>query len=291
MIVTSISREMLLHVVKTLPAAPRIMSQLGHLLLDPNSDMGEITDLLRRDTALTARIIRISNSAFYNTGAPTGSLDEALARVGYTEVYRLVGLAAVAQMSDHALPLYGTSGACARENALLTALIIENLADAAQLDPRVAYTAGLLRSVGKIALDRLTPNGPGSLRYRGRESGRLGDWEFDHLGVNNCDAAATILREWRFPTATVEAIRDHYLRARTASPFAQLLNLAAGAAERGGHPFPGETDYWVSLPLASGPLEIGEQELSDALFRALEHFGPLREAIAATTAVEKQHVG
>ena len=105
MIATPIPREMLLHVVKTLPAAPRIMARLGTLLLDPNSDMGEVTELLRRDTALTARIIRISNSVIYNTGQPYGSLDESLARVGYMEVYRLVGLAAVAQLGDPELPL------------------------------------------------------------------------------------------------------------------------------------------------------------------------------------------
>src|SRR5689334_9369866 len=92
MIATPIPRETLLHVAKALPAAPRILAELGHLLLDPNSDLSEVTNLLRRDTALTARIIRISNSAFYNAGQPFASLEEALARVGFTEVYRLTGL-------------------------------------------------------------------------------------------------------------------------------------------------------------------------------------------------------
>jgi len=279
MIATPIPREMLLHVVKTLPAAPRIMARLGTLLLDPNSDMGEVTELLRRDTALTARIIRISNSVIYNTGQPYGSLDESLARVGYMEVYRLVGLAAVAQMGDPELPLYGISGARLRENSLLTALVIEALAERVGLDPRLAYTVGLLRSVGKIALDRLTRNSVYSGSYRGRENGRLGDWENNFIGLTNCDAAAVILKEWRFPFQTIEAIRDHYLGAPRVSPLAQLLNLAAGAAERGGHPFPGETDYWP-VPLAlAGELEISEEQVNDALCVALEEFGPLREAI------------
>ncbi len=279
MIATPIPREMLLHVVKTLPAAPRIMARLGTLLLDPNSDMGEVTDLLRRDTALTARIIRISNSVIYNTGQPYGSLDESLARVGYMEVYRLVGLAAVAQMGDHLLPLYGVSGARLRENSLLTALVVEGLAGCVGLDTRIAYTAGLLRSIGKIALDRLTRNSAYSGSYRGRESGRLGDWETSFVGLNNCDAAAVILKEWRFPYNTIEAIRDHYLIAPRVSPLAQLLNLAAGAAERGGHPFPGETDYFPTVLACSGELEISEDQVNEVLCRALEQFGPLREAI------------
>ena len=280
MIATPIPREMLLHVVKTLPAAPRIMARLGTLLLDPNSDMGEVTELLRRDAALTARIIRISNSIIYNSGQPYGSLDEALARVGYTEVYRLVGLAAVAQMGDPELPLYGISGARLRENSLLTALVIEHLADCAGIDGRLAYTAGLLRSIGKIALDRLTRNSAYSGRYCGRESGRLGDWENNFIGLTNCDAAAVILKEWRFPYQTIEAIRDHYLATPQVSPLARLLNLAAGAAEHGGHIFPGETEYWpVPLTLSVENLSISEEQVNEALCLALEQFGPLREAI------------
>jgi HD-like signal output (HDOD) protein len=278
MIATPIPREMLLHVVKTLPAAPRIMSQLGHLLLDPNSDMGEITELLRRDTALTARIIRISNSAFYNPGQPYGSLDEALARVGYMEVYRLVGLAAVSQMSDHELPLYGVSGAQLRENSLLTALVMEVLASMVGVDTKLAYTAGLLRSVGKIALDRITRNGSYSGRYS-RDHGRLGDWETQFIGMNNCEAAAVILKEWRFPQTTISGIRDHYLSATGASPLAQLLNLSAGAAERGGHGFPGETDYWTGALAACRDLPLDEEQVSEALRQALELFGPLRAAL------------
>ena len=279
MIATPIPRETLLHVVKQLPAAPRIMSQLGHLLLDPNSDMGEITELLRRDTALTARIIRISNSAFYNAGQPYGTLDEALARVGYMEVYRLTGLAAVSQMSDHALGMYGTTGAQLRENSLLTALVMEALASMTGIDPRVAYTAGLLRSVGKIALDRVTRNGSYQGSYR-REHGRLGDWESQFIGMTNCEAAAVILKEWRFPLTTIAGIRDHYLCAPDPSPLAQLLNLAAGAAERGGHGFPGETDYWTGSIAACRDLPFDEEQVMEGLRCALELFGPLREAVS-----------
>src|SRR4051812_42219647 len=119
MMATSFPRETLLHVVKTLPAAPQILARLGNLLLDANSELDDISSLLKRDAALTARVIRIANSAAYNTGRPYGSLEEALARVGFSEVYRLTGFAAAAQMSDQNLPLYGITGAQLRENSLL----------------------------------------------------------------------------------------------------------------------------------------------------------------------------
>lgn len=276
----AIPRETLLHVAKSLPAAPRILAELGHLLLDPNSDMSEVTALLRRDAALTARIIRISNSAFYNPGTPFSSLEEALARVGYMEVYRLTGFAAVSQVADKPLSTYGVSGAQVRENALLTALVAEILAPRVGLESRMAYTAGLLRSIGKIALEGLTRSGPQRVFYPGRSAGALAEWESRTVSITNCEAAAVILTEWRFPAATVAGIRDHYLLENDRSPLAQLLNVASGAAERGGHAFPGESDYWQPLPVSIEGREFADEEVAEALQSALEQFGPVRAAVS-----------
>lgn len=279
MIATPIPRETLLHVVKTLPAAPHILAQLGHLLLDPNSDMDEVIKLLRCDTALTARIIRISNSAYYNTGQRYASLDEALTRVGFNEVYRLTGLAAIAQISDQELTTYGITGAQLRENALLTALVAEALAKATDINPRHAYTAGLLRSIGKIALDRLARSGSYSGRYGDQANLGLAEWETGFIGLSNCDAAAVILSEWRFPALTIAGIRDHYLLVPSQSALAHVVNLSAGSADRGGHPLAGESHYWEVTPERLEAAGVTSEQVDDAMREALEEFGPMRAAV------------
>jgi HD-like signal output (HDOD) protein len=280
MIATPIPRETLLHVVRKLPAAPHILAQLDELLSDTNSDMSDITALLKCDMALTARIIRISNSAFYNSGKPYASLEESLARVGFNESYRLAGLAAVAQMSDYALKFYGITGPRLRENSLLTALVMEALSGFANVDPRMAYTAGLLRSVGKIALDRLTRDTAYAGNHDGREQGGLAAWETGVIGLNNCEASAVILSEWRFPTTTIAAIRDHFLLNPGAGLLANLLNLAAGAAERGDHGLPGETVYWEPSLARFEAAGVQPENVDEAMWRALKLFGALRSAVS-----------
>jgi len=277
MTATPISREALLRVVKTLPAAPQILAQLGRLLLDITSDLRDVTLLLKRDAALTARIIRISNSAIYNTGLPLASLEAALARVGYTEVYRLAGFAAVAQLADQHLPIYGMTGVQLRENALFTALMMEITAPAAGLDEREAYTAGLLRSIGKIAIDRIGKGG--GLTFDAGGSEGIAAWESSQLGMTNLEAAAVILGEWRFPTDTVVAIRDHYAEEPNDSALAQLLNLAAGAAERRGHGTPGEQGYWNLTPERLAAAGISRKQLDAAEQVAVEKFEALRAAM------------
>ena len=259
-----------------MPAAPQILARIGHLLIAMDAELDSVTDLLKRDPSLTARIIRISNSAAYNTGTPFASIEEALARIGLTEVYRLTGFAAIAQVADMNLGRYGVTGAQLRENSLLTALVMEALARPAGVDPRAAYTAGLLRSIGKIALDRLTQDhaydGGGGIR------GPLAEWETGFIGLNNCEAAAIILEEWRFSEETMIAIRDHYVP-ETDEPIAYLLNLAAGAAERSGHGLPGERPYWTLSRDKFAGANVTPEQLDEATRAGLERFGPVRAAL------------
>jgi HD-like signal output (HDOD) protein len=275
-----VSREALLHVVKTLPAAPQILAQLGGLLLDVNTDLDDLVKLINRDAALTTRIIRVSNSPLYNVGPPFASLEEALARVGFTEVYRLTGFAAMAQVSEKKLLLYGWSSAQLRENSLLTALVAEALADPSKMDPRMAYTAGLLRSTGKIALDRLAQvSGQANVHEEHKALG-LAVWETNRMATTNCEAAATILQEWRFPAETMAGIRDHYLLGKkTASPLAILLNVAAGAAERCGYALTGENKYFELTPEKYALLELTDDAVQDAVIRAFETFNQVRTAV------------
>jgi HD-like signal output (HDOD) protein len=279
MLATSFPRETLLHVVKTLPAAPQVLARLGRMLLDLNADLNDVTALLRCDAALTTRIIRVSNSAAYNIGTPYASIEQALARVGFSEVYRITGIAAVAQIADQNLALYGLTGARLRENSLLTAQLMEALARPAGLDPRMAYTAGLLRSTGKIALDRLTRDPAYNGSYAAEHGWPLAKWERDFTGLNNCEAAAFILNEWRFPAATIMCIGDHYLPGASSTPLAHLLNLAAGAAERAGHGLPGESSYWELRDEKFGIARVSADQLAAATEEALTHFERLRVAI------------
>ncbi len=281
MILSPPPRDSLLRAVRNFPAAPMILARLGRMLADMDSAIDDITALLKCDAALTARILRIANSAMYNSGEACASLEEAVLRVGFVEIYRLTGFAAAAQIVQQRLDFYGISGAKFRENALLTALIMEQLADAADVDRAAAYTVGLLRSIGKIALDRWAQAQGGAVAhgdYEANGSGPLADWETAQAGLNNCEAAAIIMTEWLFPEATIEAIRDHY-RPGESSRMAVLLNIAAAAAERCGHGLPGEWTYWTATPELLAVSGISAEQEAEATRVALEAFGPVRASV------------
>ncbi len=274
-----ISPDQLLKVAQSMPAAPRILSQVSSLLNDVNSSVDDITEVLRRDSAMTARVLRVSNSIAYVGERPVASLEEAIQRVGFSETYRVIGFATAAQVAQRHLHFYGVTSAQFRENALLTGLLMERLAELLGLDGRSAYTAGLLRSVGKIALDQISvaPGDYESYEVGGRTP--LLQWETDRCGMDNVQAARVILETWRFPVTTIEAINEHCSPGPDSPALARLLNVAAAAADRCGHGWPGEWSYWMQALEQAERLMLTEDHLHEATRDALEAFGPVRAAV------------
>jgi len=230
-------------VIRTLPAAPRILAQLAQRLQAIDADIEQITATLRRDAALTARLIDMANSATFLGFDPATSIEDAVARVGFRETHRIIGAVASTQLADEPLAYFGINPRRLRENSLFCALVAEELSDRVGLDPGTAYTVGLLRSIGKVVLDRVARTRPGTVRFDPHRE-LLVNWERAMFGVTDPEIAARVLELWDFPADAVEALREHGDATVDASAAAQLLNLAAGAAEVHGLGLPGERGHW-----------------------------------------------
>jgi HD-like signal output (HDOD) protein len=271
-----VSRDQLVKSVKELPSAPQILARVGEALEDLDSNLDEIAELIRLDGAITVRLIKVANSAAYNTREPFSSLEEALARLGLNQAYRLVGLAAMRQFSDQQLAAYGVTGHLLRENSLLTALIMEFMVSGGRHCQNAAYTAGLLRSTGKIALDRVMQ---GKILEGRWIQGDLASAERELLGIDSCEATAVAMGEWRFPKKTIESIRAHYDPPAN-DGLANVLNLASGAADAAGFGLPGEARYWELTPAKLEAAGVTEDGMKRAVDQGLKRFEVVREAVA-----------
>lgn len=276
------SREKILQIARSLPADLNVMSKLGEMLQDVNSELDEIAALLRRDVALAARIVRISNSPMFGGGGSIASVEEAVNRVGFSEILKLVGTATAARFSERALEHYDVSAVKLRDNMLYTAFVAEALARTAGFDPRTAYTAGLLRPLGMMVLDRA---GRGQVhftkRYASSGCATYSAWEGGLFGVNNCEVAAMILDEWRFPREIGTAIRGHYLARPDdlGSQLACLLNVSGGLALQVNRALAGEAGWWELNAEKLRGAGVPTEELSSAANTADAAFDAAIEAL------------
>ncbi len=277
-----ISRDRLVKVADSLPGAPKVLSELEDLLRDPNNDIDQITPLLRPDIALTARIIRIANGAFYARAEPVGALEEALARVGFSEVFRLISLAGMLQLADVPLRYYPVSPKKMRENALVSALMMEELAPDVGIEPRTAYTTGLLHDVGRIVLDVTAQRDLRIYQMPPLPEDGLIEWERGLFGMTSGDAGAHVLRAWHFPADVFVAVRDQLLHNLAVDPLpnAKLLHVALAAVDAMGQGLPGGQFYLDQYAArARADLQLSDERVAAALDRTNHRFEQMKTVL------------
>lgn len=235
MITQAFSQSQLLEAAKSLPVTPRIMAQLHAMLMDSHSGINDIATLIGRDPSLTSRLLKIANSPAFGNGK-VGDLHEALRRVGFGEVFRLVGVVTSRDLSGRALRCYGCDAELFGRHNLFSAIVAELAAERTGLASRTAYTAGLLRTVGMIVLDKL--NAP-SLReaetYPNSGHERLPEWEEHTFGVTHRQVNRIVLGDWNFPAEIIAAVSPRPDDDGAVSPYAHLLDLVGSMVRSAGH--------------------------------------------------------
>lgn len=275
---SSASSQRLLDLAARLPAAARILSSLQVLLLDANTSLEDVCALIKLDMALTARAISISNSAYYGLTSKNASLEEAVGYVGFNEVYKLVAITVATQMAQEDLRFYRCSATRLWENTMAHALAMEALAQFVGLNPRQAYTAGLMRSIGKSVLELFANEAlSSSLAFDPAGTQTLDAWERATFGCDSPAVGGRILRSWRFPEQICEAVEGQ--RNPAALP-GLLLFLSTRIVHELGLDLPGEDVLWkapdVADPVAAG---VGETEMRLAWLQTKAMFERLQLAL------------
>ncbi len=267
----SLGRDSIISLGSKLPPALGIFGRLRVLLDDADCDVEEISELLQMDPALTFQIIRLSNSALYGLGSRCHSLDDAIARVGFGEIHQLVGLVVARAAFQGDLAMYGVPAGRLWENAVAVGSLASAIARRAGREAGGAYSAGLLRNLGKIILN----NHPRAQHYPGEAAAPdLFAWEKSVYGTTSPEATAMLLDHWRFPLEITGAICTHPAPDAAAefTPGAATLHLAASIAKDWGCVLPGESSLWRRDAAMCALAGVEEEMLEGAAQDARKQF-------------------
>jgi HD-like signal output (HDOD) protein len=276
--IVSLTREIILRQAQALPAAPQVLGGLCELLQDANTNASDVAELIRKDPALAARVLRVSNSVFFRGTMTVSSIEEAVTRVGLTEMTRLVGTATVAGLFDRTLAVYQIAAERLRESLLMHALASEALARFTNIDPRAAYAGGLLRAVGMMVLDRVARGRFEPTEYfDSKRHLTYTDWELTRFGLTSVELTAILLDEWQFPPEIVSAMDQHVTPSD--NRLANVWNLAGAIVAAQRLALPGDAPHWVLTPEKLATAGIDETTLHRACDDARREFERHRSAL------------
>jgi len=269
--------ERIVQELKELPAAPKVLPKLKRLLGDGNSSMEEIVSLIRIEPGIAARVLQVSNSAYYCKGGQRCSaVSEAIGRVGYDQVYEMVMHAVACQVLVRPLATYHLEADDLWRKSVTCGIAGEMLADLTGGNRETAYTLGLLHGVGMVAIDEWAQRHNSSLVMTPKGFPKeYTQSERALLGFTHADVGAILLKKWDFPIEMVSAVRFQYspLVAGSGSSLACLVYAAKWMCEtvylEEGETIPLPDDLWLKplridlkrLTLLSEDLKLRAEEL------------------------------
>jgi HD-like signal output (HDOD) protein len=269
--------ERLVAALGQLPPVAHVLARLQRLLADPNSGLDDIAELIRLDAALTTRVIQISNSVWFGRGLPCSTIVEAVNRVGFREVYRLVAVVASGSMVAQPLAAYGRDAVMGWRESVACAFAAEMLAERLGEDMPAAYMSGLLHAVGRLPINQYVITGSETFKPFVDE-GFPRDFsgaEYALFGFNQADVGAHMLRKWDFNPSIVEPIRMQYEPLEAQEPHDRLSAVLYGARflrsvicnNAGSDDLTGDEEVFAALRLSREDLLSHVPELKDNLSR------------------------
>jgi HD-like signal output (HDOD) protein len=188
--------------VKDLPSLPAVAQEVLQLLSIPGTEPALLQESMQRDPALTLKVLRIANSAYYRRGREISTLADAIVLLGLKTVQCIVMSSAVQRVLDSA----GDVSEKLWEHSFAVAVACREVAshnrESTERKEEV-YLAGLFHDVAKGVI---------ATHFSGIYNLPLSlEGETEDLGFTHTNLAQVLLTKWAIPAVITEAVSSHHL--------------------------------------------------------------------------------
>lgn len=264
-----------------LPPTPVLLTKLLSALSDVDSNFDEVVQLISLDQSLTAKLLQISNSAFFHSPTRIGNVREAVTQIGYRPVYALASMVSCGKCFQPRARA-GWDASQLWTHSVATAYASKFVAEAAQADDNLIFTAGLLHDIGKIVLADAQPDVYIPL-LKNAESAKTSPVEFEmsRFGCHHGELGAALLERWKLPGELVDSVAFHHHPAAAAQSQQNASCVFLGNLIAHGKDYPpatGREDYQAALDL----LKLDAEDITrcerqlEAQQKAMEEMTSLR---------------
>ncbi len=187
-----------------LPTIPKVGQQLIASFSSEDVSVGEIANQLSADPALSAKLLRLANSAYFHVSRTIGTVDAALQMLGFVMVRNLVLGNSMAAAYKH---LQGINLQQFWRYNLYTACSARWLAHRTDFNSDLVFTLGLMHGLGQLQIHSVMPQAVASLNQQCHvlDANRAA-LEQQHFGFDFTQVSAELARLWHFPQALTDAL-------------------------------------------------------------------------------------
>ncbi len=219
--------DTILEEVKRIPPLSNAGAKLMGMVGKDTLSAAAISDIVSHDAALAAQILRVANSAAYRRKEDIASIQLAISLLGNKTVMGVVMGYCMSGLYNRPLEGYEAPQGALWHNSVASAIAAQILTRYVkkEISPELAYTAGLLHSIGKAVLSEYMK---GSVQEMINKLDKTEHKDFlkaeeELLGTNHCEVGVAVARHWHLPESLCEAIAFHHRPSEAADEHKPLV--------------------------------------------------------------------
>ncbi|MEY8241269.1 MAG: HDOD domain-containing protein [Cycloclasticus sp.] len=195
-----------------LSSPPAIFMRVSQALDDENNNAADIAAIIQQDPALSARMLKIVNSAFFGFPATVKSIDHAITIMGGSEIRLLVMSTSVVDQFSN-IPHTTFDMDAFWTHSLETALFAKHLANEHPKKRQLssAFVSGLLHDIGRLIMYSKAPDlARAAALLAEAKSGSELEAEKSTFGFNHAEVGGALLDLWKIPESIQSAAEFHH---------------------------------------------------------------------------------
>jgi putative nucleotidyltransferase with HDIG domain len=195
-----------------LPVCPIIFVRLMQTLEHPNAALRDLSEILSSDPHLATQVLRVANSALYSHSKQVRSTNEAILRIGFSEVWAVASAVKAKELFHTASGEWSQLSTFLWEHALATAMLAKHIAKKCGMhqEGENTFTAGLLHDLGKSVLHQVEPQYALLCQNGALFGNKLTLLETDFFGTHHARFGGELLRHWSLPDTLASLVEGHH---------------------------------------------------------------------------------
>lgn len=224
--------------LKNLPSLPELYLEIADALQSPTASAQRIADIACKDPALSAKLLQLSNSAYFGFSRKVFSVDEAVQLLGVSIIQSLAMavpiFSAFSRLKCPDFPIDQVWEHSAQTGVIGRRIFSQHVDDSHLAEQ--AFCAGVLHDIGKIILADGLPGEYSAVLKESRDTRQpLVEVERKHFHATHAEIGAYLLALWGLPMPLIEAVANHHKPCRCGTTELCLAGVVhiANALEHG----------------------------------------------------------
>ncbi len=219
--------------IRNLPTPPIVFEQIQKVLQDPDASVGHIANIISEDPAMSVKVLKLTNSAFYGLSREVESVKHAIMIIGLEAVKNLVLSASVLNMfkaDDSNRDFHEGFWRHSLAVAFASRLLATKFKKYGTFNPDAVFTSGLIHDIGKIVICCFMPKEHQQIMasLSSVDDLEVIKAEEDALGFNHAQLGRQLAKQWKLPDRMADTLGFHHHPAQenASDNHAHLISLA-----------------------------------------------------------------